>query len=84
MFGAGPWRICPCDETTHRPGRAAPSAGTVERPRVTEITEDTVTVPGPVGPPRRPRRASLSPGSQSINGRIGACQSELHREVGSV
>ncbi|KAI9539790.1 hypothetical protein NQZ68_001722 [Dissostichus eleginoides] len=32
MFGAGPCRICPFDETTHRPGRAVPSAGTIKQP----------------------------------------------------
>lgn len=31
MFGAGPCRICPFDETTHRPGRAVPSAGTIKQ-----------------------------------------------------
>lgn len=83
MFGAGPWRICPFDETTHRPGRAVPSAGTIKQPRITEITENTVTVPGPSAP-SQPRRMSLLPDSQSINEQIGACQNDIHREVGSV
>lgn len=66
MFGAGPWRIYPFDETTHRPGRAVPSADKIKQPQITEITENTVTVPGPLAPPQ-PRRMSLSPDSQSIN-----------------
>lgn len=66
MFGAGPWRICPFDETTHRPGRAVPSAGTIKQAQITEIRENTVTVPGPSAP-SQPRRMSLLPDSQSIN-----------------
>lgn len=83
MFGAGPWRICPFDGTTHRPGRAVPSAGTKKQPQITEIKDNTMTVPGP-SPPSQPRRMSLLPGCQSINEQISACQKDIHREVGSV
>lgn len=36
MFGAGPWQIYPFDETTHRPGRAVPIAGTIKQRQITE------------------------------------------------
>lgn len=83
MFGSGPWRICPFDETTHRPGRAVPSAGTIKQPQITGITRSAVTVPGASGP-SVPRCASLLPDRKSINEQIGACQDDIHREVGSV
>lgn len=83
MFGSEPWRICPFDETTHRPGRAVPSAGTIKQPQITELTERAVTVPGPPDTSQI-RRMTPLPDRQSINEQIGGCQSDIHREVGSV
>lgn len=84
MFSAGPWRICPFDDTTHRPGRAVPIAGTIDQPRITEITVRTSD-----GPPARanllqPRRTSSSAGGHTINEQSVACHGDIHREVGSV
>jgi len=83
VFGAGPWRLLLFDETTHWPGRAVPSAGTIKQPRITEITENTLNVTGPSAR-SQPRRVSLSPDSESIYEQIGACQNNIQREVVSV